>query len=235
MENARLPSLFALRCFESAARLQSFARAADELHLTPGAISRAVRLLEEDLGVGLFERRSRRVFLTDAGTRLAKAVSEGFGGIGQAVRALRADARRARSLVLSCEPTLLMRWLIPRWSDFQACHPGLDIHLVAGGGAFSFDHGIDLAIRRDDFPRPDAYHAQTLFMEKSARSAGRKRPRSGSVKPVCAFRRHCCRRRAVRPPGGSGREPRHCPILRRRYTRSSTFISACRLRSQALA
>ncbi len=164
--DARMPSLLALRCFESAARFENFARASDELHLTPGAISRAVRLLEEDLGVELFERRSRRVFLTEAGRRLAKAVSEGFGVMSQAVREIRTDARRARQLVLSCEPTLLMRWLIPRWSDFQARHQGLDIHLVAGGGAFSFDHGIDLAIRRDDFPRPDTYHVQTLFLEK---------------------------------------------------------------------
>ena len=163
---ARLPSLLALRCFESAGRFENFARAADELHLTPGAISRAVRLLEEDLGVDLFERRNRRVFLTDAGKRLVKAVSEGLGLMNQAVREIRTDARRTRQLVLSCEPTLLMRWLIPRWNDFQTQHRGLDIHLVAGGGIFSFDHGIDLAIRRDDFPRPSDYHAETLFPEK---------------------------------------------------------------------
>ncbi|MCY1438634.1 HTH-type transcriptional regulator TrpI [compost metagenome] len=125
-----------------------------------------MRLLEEDLGVDLFERRNRRVFLTDAGKRLAKAVSEGLGLMNQAVREIRTDARRTRQLVLSCEPTLLMRWLIPRWSDFQTHHPGLDIHLVAGGGTFSFDQGIDLAIRRDDFPRPPGYHAQALFPEK---------------------------------------------------------------------
>lgn len=166
ISEARMPSLLALRCFESAGRFENFARAADELHLTPGAISRAVRLLEEDLGVDLFERRSRRVFLTDAGRRLAKAVSEGLGLMNHAVREIRTDARRARQLVLSCEPTLLMRWLIPRWSDFQTRHRGLEIHLVAGGGAFSFDQGIDLAIRRDDFPRPLGYHAETLFPEK---------------------------------------------------------------------
>jgi DNA-binding transcriptional LysR family regulator len=166
ISKARMPSLLALRCFESAARLENFARAADELHLTPGAISRAVRLLEEDLGVDLFERRSRRVFLTDAGRHLAKAVSEGLGLMNQAVGEIRTDARRARQLVLSCEPTLLMRWLIPRWSDFKTHHRGLEIHLVAGGGIFSFDHGIDLAIRRDDFPRPPGYHAETLFTEK---------------------------------------------------------------------
>ncbi|WP_409318251.1 LysR family transcriptional regulator [Pseudomonas sp. KCJK9016] len=162
----RMPSLLALRCFESAGRFENFARAADELHLTPGAISRAVRLLEEDLGVDLFERRKRRVFLTDPGRRLLKAVSEGLGLMNHAVREIRSEARRTRRLVLSCEPTLLMRWLIPRWSDFQARHHGPDIHLVAGGGLFSFEQGIDLAIRRDDFPRPAGYHAERLFAEK---------------------------------------------------------------------
>lgn len=166
ISEARLPSLLGLRCFESAARLENFARAADELHLTPSAISRAVRLLEEDLGVELFERRSRKVFLNDAGRRLAKAVSDGLGLMSHAVREIRSDARRARQLVLSCEPTLLMRWLIPRWSDFQTHHKGLDIHLVAGGGPFSFNQGIDLAIRRDDFPCPPGYHTETLFPEK---------------------------------------------------------------------
>lgn len=148
---ARLPSLLALRCFEAAARLENFSRAADELHLTHGAVSRAVRLLEDDLGVALFDRRSRRVYLTDAGHQLSKAVAAGFGLIRNAVNELRANARQEKRWVLSCEPTLLMRWLIPRWPDFQARHPDVNIHLVAGGGEFSFANGIDLAIRRNDF------------------------------------------------------------------------------------
>ena len=73
-----MPSLNALRCFEAAARLEHFGRAAEELHLTHGAISRAVRTLEDDLGLALFERRSRRVFLTDAGRELAESVQEGM-------------------------------------------------------------------------------------------------------------------------------------------------------------
>ncbi len=165
---SRLPSLVALRCFEAAARLENFARAASELHVTPGAISRAVRLLEDELGVDLFERRSRRVFISDDGRKLAIAVREGLGLMTQAVKDIRVNARRNQQLVLSCEPTLLMRWLIPRWSEFQVRHPDLKIHLVAGGGAFSFDDGIDLAIRRDDFPRPTHYHAEELFRERVA-------------------------------------------------------------------
>ncbi len=164
--DVRLPSLLALRCFEAAARLENFSRAAAELHLTHGAVSRAVRLLEDELGVALFERRSQRVFLTDAGRTLARAVGNGLDLMRQAVGELRARARQGRRWVLSCEPTLLMRWLIPRWPDFQARHPGIDVHLVAGGGPFSFASGIDLAIRRDDFPWPEGYHAEPLFAEK---------------------------------------------------------------------
>ncbi|PTU03230.1 LysR family transcriptional regulator [Pseudomonas sp. HMWF031] len=174
---SRLPSLVALRCFEAAARFENFARAASELHVTPGAISRAVRLLEDELGVDLFERRNRRVFISDDGRKLAIAVHEGLELMTQAVKEIRLKARRDQQLVLSCEPTLLMRWLIPRWSEFQARHPNLNIHLVAGGGAFSFDQGIDLAIRRDDFPRPAHYHAEELFRER--------------VAPVCRPDRAC--------------------------------------------
>lgn len=166
MGDARLPSLLALRCFEAAARCENFSRAAQELHLTHGAVSRAVRLLEDDLGVELFERCNRRVFLNDAGRKLARAVSDGMGLMRQATRELRASARQARPLALSCEPTLLMRWLIPRWSAFQARQPDREIHLLAGGGPFTFEAGIDLAIRRDDFPWPAGYHAETLFAER---------------------------------------------------------------------
>ncbi|HFT8005419.1 TPA: LysR family transcriptional regulator [Burkholderia cenocepacia] len=161
-----LPSLMALRCFEAAARHENFSRAADELCLTHGAVSRAVRLLEDDLGVALFERRSRRVFLTDAGRTLAQAVHDGLGLMRHAAHALRTEAARARRPVLSCEPTLLMRWLIPRWPDFQARHAGVDIHLAAAGGPFSFDDGIDMAIRRNDFAWPAGYHAERLFAER---------------------------------------------------------------------
>ena len=161
-----LPSLTALRCFEVAARTEHFGRAADELHLTHGAISRAVRLLEEDLGVMLFERRQRRVFLTDAGERFYQAVREGLGSIRQTAQALRQQSR-PQSLVLSCEPTILMRWLIPRWPAFQALHPELDVHLMAGGGALSFGSGIDLAIRRNDFHWPAELYNQLLFEERT--------------------------------------------------------------------
>ena len=159
-----LPSLPALRCFEAAARLESFSRAADELHLTHGAISRAVRSLEDELDLQLFERRNRRVFLTSAGRELAMAVAEGLHGIARAVKKLR-DARAQPALTVSCEPTLLMRWLIPRLPEFQSQHPAIAVHLVAGGGPVDLGGEIDLAIRRNDFVWPAALNAEPLFRE----------------------------------------------------------------------
>ncbi len=164
--DTRLPPVTALRCFEAAARLESFSRAADALHLTHGAISRAVRLIEDDLGTALFERRSRRVFLTDSGRRLAQAVREAFGLIGEAARDIR-NANVSGPITLSCEPTLLMRWLIPRLPAFYAAHPGIEMHLVAAGGQVRLGNGIDLAIRRSDFPLLDTMHADVLFDERT--------------------------------------------------------------------
>ena len=119
IDNQRLPPLGGLRCFEAAARLESFTQAAAELHLTHGAVSRAVRALEDDIGTPLFERRSRRVFLTKAGKRLSDATAEAFSTILSATTELRRRDTTA-PLVLSCEPTLMMRWLIPRLPEFQS-------------------------------------------------------------------------------------------------------------------
>ncbi|WP_409298474.1 LysR family transcriptional regulator [Pseudomonas sp. KCJK8993] len=166
----RLPPLGALRCFEAAARLESFTRAGAALHLTHGAISRAVRALEDDLGTPLFERRSHRVFLTPAGHELLHSVSQALDLIEGTTSRLRASEPKA-PLVLSCEPTLLMRWLIPRLPQFQAQYPEVSIQLLAGGGPFSFDAGIDLAIRRNDFTWSNPTQAHWLFDE--------------SIGPVC--------------------------------------------------
>ncbi len=88
----RLPSLNALRCFEAAARLENFSRAAEALCLTHGAISRAVRTLEEELGCALFERRGQRVFLSEAGRRLLAGTGPALDLIERTGEALRAEA-----------------------------------------------------------------------------------------------------------------------------------------------
>jgi LysR family glycine cleavage system transcriptional activator len=166
IQGGRMPPLGALRCFEAAARLESFTKAAAELHLTHGAVSRAVRALEDDLETPLFERRSRRVFLTKAGKRLSDATADAFVTILAATNELRRrDA--AAPLVLSCEPTLMMRWLIPRLPEFHAAYPAVALHLAAGGGPVPFAReGIDVAIRRDDFELPGGIHSAPIMQER---------------------------------------------------------------------
>ncbi|MCO6178779.1 LysR family transcriptional regulator [Ciceribacter sp. RN22] len=159
-----ITSLPALECFRAAAAVESISKAAEKLNLTHGAVSRAVRLLEGDIGTALFTRRNRAVFLTDEGRRLAQAVTHGLGHIEAAIRDIRAEQANA-PVTVSCEPTLMMRWLIPRIPDLKRMHPQADIRLVAGGGPVTLGEGIDLAIRRDDFLLPAAYAAEPLFCE----------------------------------------------------------------------
>lgn len=160
-----ITSLPALACFRVAAELESFSKAADRLNLTHGAVSRAVRLLEEDLGTSLFERRNRAVFLTDAGRRLAQVVARGLGEIEEEAQRIKAEHANA-PVTVSCEPTLMMRWLIPRMPQFHSAHPTADVRLLAGGGQIALGSGIDLAIRRNDFSWPETYIAQHLFDER---------------------------------------------------------------------
>ncbi|WP_207851200.1 LysR substrate-binding domain-containing protein [Pseudomonas mosselii] len=147
----KLPPLTAFRYFDIAARTESFVRAAEHLHVTHGAVSRQVRLLEENLGVELFERRNRAIFLTRAGRDLQATTQAIFEQLEGAVQRLHQQAHD-NVLVVSCEPTIAMRWLIPRLPRFHARHPDLQLHLVAAGGPVDFARsGIDLALRRDDF------------------------------------------------------------------------------------
>ncbi|WP_439892932.1 LysR family transcriptional regulator (plasmid) [Ralstonia sp. 25C] len=159
-----IPSLLALRCFEAAAREESFTRAADALSLTHGAVSRAVRLLEDDIGVELFERRNRRVFLTQHGRKLADAVAHGFKLIEVACNELR-ELANGSSLTLACEPTLLMRWLIPNLAALQRAQPNLKLQLVAASGP-ALGQGADMAIRRNDIEWPEETEATMLFNER---------------------------------------------------------------------
>lgn len=161
----KLPTLTAFRYFDVAAQTQSFVRAAELLHVTHGAVSRQVRLLEEQLGVQLFERRNRAIFLTQAGRELLATTQSIFEQLQGTVHRLQQD-KREEVLVLSCEPTLAMKWLIPRLPAFQAAHPDIQVHLVAAGGPVDFVRsGIDLALRRDDFHWDDSLHALQVCEE----------------------------------------------------------------------
>ncbi|HAT30681.1 MAG TPA: LysR family transcriptional regulator [Janthinobacterium sp.] len=162
---SKLPALNTLRFFDVAARLGSFVKAAEELHLTHGAISRQIRLLEEALGTALFERRNRAVFLTEHGVLLQAATRQAFEQLGAAIETLRKPPRNA-PLVVSCEPTIAMKWLIPRLGGFYQRHPDLQLHIFAAGGPVAFQRdGVDVALRRDDFAWEPTLYAEKVCDE----------------------------------------------------------------------
>lgn len=143
----RLLPLGALRAFEAAARHLSFKTAADELAVTPTAISHQLRLLEDSIGRRLFERHIRRVTLTPAGEALYPVLRDGFDSFASAIERLRAGPQRRR-LTLSATPAFVAKWLLPRLGDWQARHPGIDLHLHASEAPVDFAAGsADAAIR----------------------------------------------------------------------------------------
>lgn len=122
------PNLSSLRAFEAAARLQSFAKAASELGLTPAAISRAVRRLEDELGFALFHRTHRAVSLTDQGARYAQRVTDGFRQFSTVDAG---EAPRRPQLTIDAEATFLRQWLLPRFRDrsFEALELTLNMRV----------------------------------------------------------------------------------------------------------
>jgi LysR family glycine cleavage system transcriptional activator len=126
----RLPPLNALRAFEAAARHGSFARAADELAVTPAAISQQIRLLEADLGVSLFNRLPRGLTLTEAGRGGLPELGKAFGHLARAVEDMRGGSV-AGPLVISSLPSFAHRWLTPRLPGFVAAHPDIELTVRA--------------------------------------------------------------------------------------------------------
>jgi LysR family glycine cleavage system transcriptional activator len=158
----RLPPLSALRPFEAAARLESFTKAAAELHLTHGAVSHQVRALEEHLGTPLFARHGKRVTLTAAGRGFAERVRAALGEIAQAADALR--ARRDDRLSVSVLPSFASRWLMPRLIRFMDANPGIEVNVIATTALADFvADEVDLAIRFGAGPWPPL--ACEMFLE----------------------------------------------------------------------
>lgn len=167
MRRSEIPSLDDLRAFEAAARLGSVRLAADSLALTHGAVSRRITKLSLDLGFKLFEKSGRGLRLTQAGETLNLTLGRFFAELTETVEKLRRTNTRQDAVVLSCEPSVAMRWLIPRLAAFQAAFPDFAIHLSVGGGPIEFRRDrIDLAIRRLDFAIPDTWHIERLFAEE---------------------------------------------------------------------
>lgn len=151
MHNA-MPPLSALRAFEAAARHLSFTRAAEELSVTPGALSHQIRGLEDFLGASLFERRTRSVALTAHGNRLYPGLQAGFGLIRDAVAGLRAGSEDP-VLVLSTSPGLTSKWLAARLYRFAESHPEIDLRISSSSSYANFTtDGVDAAIRNTATP-----------------------------------------------------------------------------------
>ncbi|HVY85706.1 MAG TPA: transcriptional regulator GcvA [Caulobacterales bacterium] len=143
----RLPPLNALRAFEAVARHLSITGAAEELRVTPGAVSQSVKSLEDYLGKALLSRTPRGLVLNDAAAAALPALSEGFDRLAEASLRLAGPERGGR-LTVSVAPSFAQKWLAPRLADFSTDHPDLDVQIQASMGLSNFEaEGVDLAIR----------------------------------------------------------------------------------------
>ena len=146
----RLPPLNAIRAFEAAARHMSITLAADELSVTPGAVSRQIKILEETLGLQLLSRGHRQISLTRHGNAYYRSVSSALTLLRDASRKLQRRKPR-KQLKIRAYTTFAMRWLIPRLSAFHAAHRDIEVLLTASLDPVDFrKEDIDGAIRLGD-------------------------------------------------------------------------------------
>jgi LysR family glycine cleavage system transcriptional activator len=147
VERRRLPPLNALRAFEAAARHLNFSRAADELSVTPGAVSQQIQNLEDYVGAALFKRTPKGLLLTDAAQTALPALREAFDRLAEAASLLTA-AVDGRRLTLTAPPSFAAKWLVPRLGAFEQAHPQVDVWLSAAIELVDLAAGeVDVAIR----------------------------------------------------------------------------------------
>jgi len=143
----RLPSMKALRAFESAARHLSFTKAADELNVTQAAISHRVKTLEECLSVQLFRRFNRKLELTDAGRNYLPSLRHALDIVGAAGDRV-SSQEAAASLRVSVVISFATKWLLPRLQEFKALHPEIDVLVTADDTLVNFGRdAFDVSIR----------------------------------------------------------------------------------------
>jgi LysR family glycine cleavage system transcriptional activator len=161
----RLPPLNALRAFEAAARHESFTKAADELHVTHGAVSRHVQTLEAWLDQPLFERHNRRVALTERGAVYLAEIGAALDRIALAT-ARQIERSERRLLRVNALATFAMRWLIPRLSAFQLAHPATELRLTTSNARLAdVQEPFDIAIRGGPDQVPG--HVAQLFLPEA--------------------------------------------------------------------
>lgn len=159
----------ALRAFEAAARLGSFKHAAQELSVTPAAISHQISSLEDYLGVPLFVRSNRLVQLSDAGRDLSQQVSAAFTQLQDALVKASASALDHNVLVVSAAPSIAAKWLVPRLSRFHARHPDIDLRLSSENQTHDLikDASIDVVLRygKGGYNSDNTLHVEKLWEE----------------------------------------------------------------------
>ncbi len=142
-----LHPLNALRAFEAAARHLSFVKAADELHVTPAALSHQVKKLEDYLGAQLFQRLTRGLLLTETGQVLRSELTDIFQRLDRAMERVQIKEVEG-ALTISVAPMFAVKWLFPRLIDFEARHPAIDLRISSSLNVIDFHRdAFDAAIR----------------------------------------------------------------------------------------
>ena len=156
-----LPSLNAIRMFEAAARTQSFTRAAAELHVTQGAVSRQIALLEEQLGCELFHRKGPQLKLSNAGLQYKSVVEEALEIIRKGTAQI-SQEQQSNTLTVSILPSFASYWLIPRLPAMEKALPNISLRLAASHRNVDFakDRDIDVAIRYGEGNWAEVYSKQ---------------------------------------------------------------------------
>ena len=174
-------SLNSLKYFYYVATYGSVTLAAQKLFVTQSAVSKQLKNLENDLGIDLFDRVNKTLVLTSKGEHLFSCCQQVFPKLDHCLLSLNKPQTLKQQLVLSCEPTIAMKWLIPRLVNFNQLEAGFEIVLLTGGGPIDFQsNAVDLALRRNDFD-----WGRGLYQEKIAdeymvavRNASRKQHRT---------------------------------------------------------
>ena len=181
----RLPSLNALKAFEATARSKSFARAAEELFVTPGAVSQQVKALETELGFKLFRRERQRIVITEAGREYLSVVREALDQIALGTERLMRRQHTA-ALTVSVSHDFAAKWLVKRLGRFAKSHPHIDLRVLASDRRVDFAReAVDVAVRHGDGQWPEL-DVVRLCAER--------------LSPVCSPKLFCGSDRAISAP-----------------------------------
>nr|WP_174505211.1 LysR family transcriptional regulator [Acinetobacter sp. Marseille-Q1620] len=162
-------SLNSLKFFYFVAKFGSVTIAAQKLFVTQSAVSKQINNLEEAVQAELFERRNKSLILTSKGHLLFNCCQKLFAELDECLLEINKHNFVTKQLVLSCEPTISMKWLIPRLSKFRELGHDFDVVLLTGGGQVDFEKSnIDIAIRRNDFDWGEHIFSEKLVDEYMA-------------------------------------------------------------------